>query len=93
VEASVTHTPCHEKKRYDTRVDAQTALVHCRYQGFPMTHYYRCDTCAGWHLTTTTTRDAKHALGIAVAALQRCRENPSGARLIAKDALDQIGAA
>ena len=52
---------CHPKVRYATAYDAFAALVHVRRKRPPRTRaenrWYRCDECAGYHLTA---RRIKH---------------------------------
>lgn len=47
---------CTSKNCYDTREEAQTAIIWCADRGRRGLHAYRCPYCHGWHLTSHPCR-------------------------------------
>lgn len=47
---------CERKNRYNTRADAEEAIALCEQYGTTGLHYYRCEYCHGWHLTSHPQR-------------------------------------
>jgi hypothetical protein len=45
------HRACDRKRRYDTWLDARTAVLQVWQRG-EWAYYYSCDWCSGWHLTS-----------------------------------------
>ena len=51
-EAALRRKSCESKNRYDTKGEAQLAIVSCAEHGTTGLKAYRCEYCGGWHLTS-----------------------------------------
>ena len=55
-EAALREKACESKNRYPSRYEAQAAIDACAAHGKTGLHYYRCQYCKGWHLTSKPQR-------------------------------------
>ena len=51
-EAAFRRKSCESKNRYDTKGEAQLAIVSCAEHGTTGLKAYHCEYCGGWHLTS-----------------------------------------
>ncbi len=51
-EAALRHKACASKRRYGSRMQAESAITACAEHGTTGLRCYRCTYCHGWHLTS-----------------------------------------